>query len=254
MMRNESMQASTTDIYTSAPATLWVGSYEVAMEQLIVYLQGVFCLQKGCGVCHICLQINDQQYHGITWLAPEKQYTLEQMDPIFRTIAFALGDGQHHFFVIQKADFLTPACANRLLKSMEEPPAGYHFVLLAQRQEQLLPTIRSRCIIRLLQSASAEAAYQPLFACFTQMGVDRAGEFLKLIDQSKINERESLELLDQLLAYWLQQSKNGLIEKNKKRYDAAVRTLAVLKNAYTLLPMAGGSKIFWKNLYMHCLA
>ncbi|HEV2601119.1 MAG TPA: hypothetical protein VGT41_02370 [Candidatus Babeliales bacterium] len=252
-MRSENMKAPLADIYTIAPATLWVGSHEAAMEQLIVYLQTVFCVHKGCGVCHICLQINDQQHHSITWLAPEKQYTLEQIDLIFKTIVFALGDGQHHFFVIQKADFLTPACANRLLKSMEEPPAGYHFILLAERQEQLLPTVRSRCIIRLLQSTTSETVYQPLLVSFTQIGVERAAEFLKLIDQSKINERETLQLLDQLLAYWLERSKDGLIAKDKKQYDYAQRMLTVLKNGYALLPMAGGSKIFWKNLYMHCL-
>src|SRR5205823_1504040 len=35
--------------------------------------------------------------------------------------------------------------ANTLLKTLEEPPAGTHFVLVTSRAPSLLPTIRSRC-------------------------------------------------------------------------------------------------------------
>jgi len=49
------------------------------------------------------------------------------------------------FFVIDGADRMTPAAANALLKTLEEPPATSRFFLLAQSNEQVLPTIRSRC-------------------------------------------------------------------------------------------------------------
>ncbi len=38
-----------------------------------------------------------------------------------------------------------PESANALLKTLEEPRAGVHFVLLSERPDRLLPTIRSRC-------------------------------------------------------------------------------------------------------------
>src|SRR3990167_2967646 len=37
--------------------------------------------------------------------------------------------------------------SNALLKSLEEPPRGTFFLLVAHRAGQLLPTIRSRCRI-----------------------------------------------------------------------------------------------------------
>ncbi|MEM6956743.1 MAG: AAA family ATPase [Myxococcota bacterium] len=38
-----------------------------------------------------------------------------------------------------------PESANALLKTLEEPKAGVTFILLAERPDRLLPTIRSRC-------------------------------------------------------------------------------------------------------------
>jgi DNA polymerase-3 subunit delta' len=38
-----------------------------------------------------------------------------------------------------------PEAANALLKTLEEPRPGVHFVLLSERPDRLLPTIRSRC-------------------------------------------------------------------------------------------------------------
>ena len=38
-----------------------------------------------------------------------------------------------------------PEAANKLLKSLEEPPAHVHFILVTDRLERVLPTIVSRC-------------------------------------------------------------------------------------------------------------
>ncbi|MGZ8231867.1 MAG: DNA polymerase III subunit delta' [Burkholderiales bacterium] len=47
--------------------------------------------------------------------------------------------------VVHPAEALNVNAANALLKSLEEPPARTHFVLVTHRPHQLLPTIRSRC-------------------------------------------------------------------------------------------------------------
>jgi DNA polymerase-3 subunit delta' len=47
--------------------------------------------------------------------------------------------------VIHPAEALNVNAANALLKSLEEPPPGVHFLLVTHRPHQLLPTIRSRC-------------------------------------------------------------------------------------------------------------
>ena len=48
-------------------------------------------------------------------------------------------------WVIPEAEQLTAAAANKLLKSIEEPPAFVYFLLVTDRLERVLPTIVSRC-------------------------------------------------------------------------------------------------------------
>ncbi|WP_347303923.1 DNA polymerase III subunit delta' [Croceibacterium sp. TMG7-5b_MA50] len=57
--------------------------------------------------------------------------------------------GARRAIIIDAADDLEPQGANALLKSLEEPPVGSFFLLVAHRLGRLLPTIRSRC--RVLQ-------------------------------------------------------------------------------------------------------
>ncbi|WP_126174860.1 AAA family ATPase [Tsuneonella rigui] len=53
--------------------------------------------------------------------------------------------GSRRAIVIDPADDLETSASNALLKSLEEPPAGTFFLLVAHRSARLLPTIRSRC-------------------------------------------------------------------------------------------------------------
>jgi DNA polymerase-3 subunit delta' len=53
--------------------------------------------------------------------------------------------GERRVVIVDPADDLEPSASNALLKSLEEPPQGTFFVLVAHRIGRLLPTIRSRC-------------------------------------------------------------------------------------------------------------
>ncbi|MEO0461875.1 MAG: AAA family ATPase [Pseudomonadota bacterium] len=53
--------------------------------------------------------------------------------------------GQRRAIIIDPADDMNQHAANKLLKSLEEPPAGTFFLLIAHSPSRLLPTIRSRC-------------------------------------------------------------------------------------------------------------
>ena len=55
--------------------------------------------------------------------------------------------GARRVVIIDPADDLETSASNALLKSLEEPPQGTFFVLIAHRPSRLLPTIRSRCRI-----------------------------------------------------------------------------------------------------------
>lgn len=62
---------------------------------------------------------------------------------------FAPFEASTTFFIFPEADVsfpdYQPEAANALLKTLEEPRPGVHFILTSERPESLLPTIRSRC-------------------------------------------------------------------------------------------------------------
>lgn len=54
-------------------------------------------------------------------------------------------EARRRVYIISSAETMNPAAANRLLKTLEEPPANTTFVLTTSRPSLLLPTIISRC-------------------------------------------------------------------------------------------------------------
>ncbi len=49
-------------------------------------------------------------------------------------------------FVIESVEAMNDQAANRMLKTLEEPPSFVHLVLLSDRREDVLETIASRCL------------------------------------------------------------------------------------------------------------
>lgn len=60
--------------------------------------------------------------------------------------AFPPHEGRAKVFIVRRAEELSNAAANALLKTLEEPGAKTHFVLLSSTPDALLPTIRSRTL------------------------------------------------------------------------------------------------------------
>lgn len=231
---------------TNHPTHLWLGNAEALRTNVEQQLQKVFCLQKGCSSCVQCLQINERQHSFTLWLSPEKSYTADQLEPIFKTTAFALQPNESFFFIIEKADYLNQTCANALLKLLEEPPIGYHFILLAQRAEYILPTIRSRCLVHTFPS-KLDAELNQLVTWFTKHNLPDATTFMQTLDQAPLHERESLELIDEILLFWTQKL---ACAQQKTENEHCQKMLQIFSQALEQAPMPGSSKIFWKDLYL----
>lgn len=96
-------------------------------------------------------------------IAPEKNsISRKQVTNVLHELSLTGAGGDARYVVIEHAHELTPEAANALLKSLEEPPAGVRFYLTTPSAARLLPTIRSRVIIRSLtaeeQAVSGEIA------------------------------------------------------------------------------------------------
>ncbi|NGY06322.1 hypothetical protein [Solimonas terrae] len=66
--------------------------------------------------------------------------------------------GSAKFALIDPADLLNTSSANALLKTIEEPRPGTHLLLVSERPQALLPTLRSRCQRVRFATPEAEAA------------------------------------------------------------------------------------------------
>jgi len=66
-------------------------------------------------------------------------------EPVVAAAARTPFESARRVFVLEGADAMNDQAANRLLKTLEEPPAFTHLLLLAERREDVLATIASRC-------------------------------------------------------------------------------------------------------------
>jgi DNA polymerase-3 subunit delta' len=78
-------------------------------------------------------------------------------------------EGGWRVVLIEDADFLGRKAANALLKSLEEPPAKTLLILCTSQEQQVLPTLRSRCQRVVLSKLTDEEVRQVLsgYSSFT---------------------------------------------------------------------------------------
>ena len=81
------------------------------------------------------------------WLAPGSVtgYLVDQVRDLIEGVNRAPSRARAKAYVIEKAGLLRGTSANALLKTIEEPPDGVVFILLARSVASVLPTIVSRC-------------------------------------------------------------------------------------------------------------
>jgi DNA polymerase III subunit delta' len=84
----------------------------------------------------------------LTWVTPSGAAEMLVVDieqPVVAAAARTPFESARRVFVIESADAMNDQAANRMLKTLEEPPRFTHLLLLADRREDVLATIASRC-------------------------------------------------------------------------------------------------------------
>ena len=122
-------------------------------------------ISNACGQCKTCLLHQGNNYPDHLSLSSENK-TLG-VDDIRRGNEFlekTAHIGQVKTILVAKAQTMTVAAANALLKTLEEPSAFSYIVLLTNDIEGLLPTIISRCAIYTIRPLVGEALIAQLNA------------------------------------------------------------------------------------------
>lgn len=98
-----------------------------------------------CGECKICLRFAVVPNESYLLIEPSgERIKIEQVREVVEYLSLR-SELKNRFVIIDQAEKLTVQAANALLKSIEEPPEGVHFILITSNLSMLLPTIRSRC-------------------------------------------------------------------------------------------------------------
>jgi len=91
--------------------------------------------------------LDPSPHPDLVWLAPSgAQHLVEEVrERVIRAAVYRPFEGGRRVFVIEAAEALRDESQNALLKTLEEPPAFVHILLLSSEPEALLETVVSRC-------------------------------------------------------------------------------------------------------------
>jgi DNA polymerase-3 subunit delta' len=134
---------------------------------------------EGCGECNACVRVRADKHPDVRVFAPREEGNRNLPVEVVRNdivpfARFAPFEARAACLIFPEADVsfpeMHPEAANALLKTLEEPRKSITFVLLSERPERLLSTIRSRCqTVRF-----APLPRETLRAILTRQGISEA--------------------------------------------------------------------------------
>ena len=133
----------------------------------VAFAQALLCPQRGCGACGVCRRVAAGQHPDCQVLGPipprdnpkgPLAIRIEQIRELEHAAALAPLEGSRKVFILDETERMTLPTAQALLKTLEEPPARTHLVLILANPRALPPTVLSRCQrVRFRPLAAADA-------------------------------------------------------------------------------------------------
>ena len=122
--------------------------------------QGMLCSApagavRPCGVCRDCRKVREDVHPDVLVLTrqtddkgkPRREIYVDQVRDLAATAPILPSEAERKAYILRDAGTMNPAAQNALLKLLEEPPAFDAFLLVADSADQLLETVRSRCVL-----------------------------------------------------------------------------------------------------------
>ena len=120
------------------------------------FAQALLCEKapgKGCGTCPVCRKIVSENHIDLTVIGATRAESRntssikdDDVEKLISRMKTKPYEASRNIAVIEDADSITIRGANRLLKTLEEPPVGSVIMLLSENSTNLPVTIRSRCV------------------------------------------------------------------------------------------------------------
>jgi DNA polymerase III delta prime subunit len=122
------------------------------LEAANAFAKGLNCLEGGevaCNGCISCRVFESGNHPDTLYVTSTKTAGIgvdDVREQVVRQMATKPFSYKYKVFIINKAETLTPAAQNALLKTIEEPAPYGVFLLLTTQIEVMLPTVLSRCV------------------------------------------------------------------------------------------------------------
>lgn len=188
---------------------------------------------------------------------PSRQISVDRIRALNDFVANTAYRGQAKVILISPAEAMHPSASNALLKILEEPPQGTHFLLVSHLADRLLPTIRSRCFLISFSVPPAAEAMRWL----GEQELSRASLALAQSSYAPLAARERVGDT----VFWEQRRAllDVLAEPDFDPLDAAERAEALdgpvvarllLQWAYDLLALISGTELRYHLDYRNALS
>jgi len=137
-----------------AHALLLTGPEGMGKSRFAQMLIGsLLCQNRGatlqaCGECRSCQLYKSGNHPDFTQIAPEepgKQIGIDRVRSLGAVVSLKPQLSGHKCILVEEAHMMNNSAANAFLKTLEEPSANTHLILVTNQPAKLLPTIRSRC-------------------------------------------------------------------------------------------------------------
>jgi DNA polymerase-3 subunit delta' len=88
-----------------------------------------------------------RSHPDLSWVTPSgaAEMLVSDIEPVVAAATRTPFESSRRVFVIEAVETMNDQTANRMLKTLEEPPDFVHLLLLTHRREDVLETIASRC-------------------------------------------------------------------------------------------------------------
>jgi DNA polymerase III subunit delta' len=177
---------------------------------------------------------------------PQMMIKVDQVRHVINTIRYRPAEGRRRVFIFTDSAFIKEA-ANALLKILEEPPDYGTLFLLARNPGDLLPTIRSRCVVFRFSPLSITEIEQDLAKHRPEWNA-RQRELVARLSGGAVGMARSLDLAEYiesrkdalaLLSVATQSGDHSLLFRTTENYRAGAegkeKTDQLLRAVYALL-------------------
>jgi DNA polymerase III subunit delta' len=212
-----------------------------------------------CGQCSQCSLMKAGNHPDLMCLVPEalqvdfvpekekkpsKAIKIDQLRALESHFVLSSQRGGRKVVLIYPAETLGTVPANALLKTLEEPPPNTFFIVVSESWSQVLPTIRSRCVVQtLLEPKQTQKA-----AWLDQHGVQHSKRWLELsagrVDKALSMAQDPFWMpLLKLMPYLLHGAQTDAIGLAQDMSKAELRRVVEVLNLWMcdLLTVANGA-------------